>query len=1205
MQNKNAGWFVVFLAFSARRIKMRKSWLLLLLTLHVNCFAAPSITVTPGHPRVYLNPQRVAQIQSAIAETTPLNGLAFPQRQGTVAFNIYPTLNPAVPLSSCGGTYVCSRGAFDDWDGNRNHIYVREIIDTTAIPQGSTQYQVVLQKSSSPGTYIAVAERWITLTANQWHKIMISWDSDKHTAALLVDDAPWDFTWSKDNNNQPWEWTPADQNFIFSGRDVIDNIEVYNGSTLAANFYLNEGQGVDAFDTVNGVKAYVSSSAAAWVSGFQGSALQFSGNSRGLQIFPTSPLKDAWLSTLGLADDYATRLTDGVRTNDIIVDVASGGWGISEVARVLGIAYLVKTTDNTIYSDALFKYADQLLGAAKDAGGEFSQSGRIEAMAVIYDWLFIESGSRVYPPTGLSYRTELATAIRETLRVSGTTSIQASICGSAFTNGGWLCDAGVSSPGYAYLIGGHSIGGHTRVLAGALAIVGEAEDTDHMSDLLATLYDHYFDVDPNVDSIYNGIYTTRAWINVDGGSQMGWAYSTSGHTDLDSVKLWQIGTDVAPAGSWQSKQFLRYVYGLRGDNHFPASGDVFGFGYTNPSYVPFLLWAAANGSASEAPYAQRYYNTVIRPNEATNDVTRVNELLFWQGNFPEAPLEALPYSKLFTNAGQVLMRNSWDYPNATLLEFKSTSFWNENHHHLDQNAFTIFYKAPLLIDSGYYGGFDEYGSAHWQNYYTRTIAHNTVTVWDPAENFVKYNTNYYSNDGGQQFIIARDKNGQPRNSYYYPLLEDIQSGGSNHFDGVTAYEYGDTYTYVRGNASKAYSATKLDQTNGFLRDLVFLRSPGYWAKPITVVFDKVTTATGKGSLTKRFLLHSVNEPEPLTGPGITTVNGNTVTIRNGEGMLFAQTLLPVNPVLTKFGGQDASGDHRFLVQVKDTNGNYPYQNFGLTTAPSEVAKNPDVGAWRVEVGTSTSAEREYFLHVLSVADNDGLTTQPPTAQNLSNANAAVALLANTQTIAFNKGDDPATATNLSWNSPIPNTKMIISGLKPNTNFDGSVQGNGLTTLPYAIVLAANTAGPLRSSAQGVLVVNSALPFKGSDLTPTALSASRSGTTKVLVSDTVKNQGNQNAGGFAIRYYLSTNTTYEPGTDVALASSSNGTGTCNRTLSSLNAGKTSSVSNKTCYKPNGASNGVNYYVLVVDDARNQVVEYDEGNNVRATVGTIRW
>ncbi len=131
-------------------------------------------------------------------------------------------------------------------------------------------------------------------------------------------------------------------------------------------------------------------------------------------------------------------------------------------------------------------------------------------------------------------------------------------------------------------------------------------------------------------------------------------------------------------------------------------------------------------------------------------------------------------------------------------------------------------------------------------------------------------------------------------------------------------------------------------------------------------------------------------------------------------------------------------------------------------------------------------------------------------------------------------------------------------------------------------------------------------FKGlPDLLPTAISAVKSGGNRVLVSDTVKNQGIISAGSFTIKYYLSTNTTYEPGTDIALVSSSNGTGTCSRTVSSLPPGGSNSISSKTCYKPRGAVSGVNYYVIVVDDTGNTVIESDETNNTGATSGTIQW
>ncbi len=125
-----------------------------------------------------------------------------------------------------------------------------------------------------------------------------------------------------------------------------------------------------------------------------------------------------------------------------------------------------------------------------------------------------------------------------------------------------------------------------------------------------------------------------------------------------------------------------------------------------------------------------------------------------------------------------------------------------------------------------------------------------------------------------------------------------------------------------------------------------------------------------------------------------------------------------------------------------------------------------------------------------------------------------------------------------------------------------------------------------------------------DLVPKAMAATKSGNT-VLVSETVKNQGSKSAGSFTITYYLSTNTTYESGTDIVLASSSRGTGTCSRPVNSLAPMASNSISNWPCYKPIGAVKGVNYYVLVRDDSGNTVSESNENNNVMATSGTISW
>jgi hypothetical protein len=125
-----------------------------------------------------------------------------------------------------------------------------------------------------------------------------------------------------------------------------------------------------------------------------------------------------------------------------------------------------------------------------------------------------------------------------------------------------------------------------------------------------------------------------------------------------------------------------------------------------------------------------------------------------------------------------------------------------------------------------------------------------------------------------------------------------------------------------------------------------------------------------------------------------------------------------------------------------------------------------------------------------------------------------------------------------------------------------------------------------------------------DLVSTALSATISGS-KVYVSDTVLNRGNTAVGAFTVSYYLSTDSVFDPVTDIALANGPSGSGACARGVSSLNAEAASSVTNLTCYRPVAMVKGVPYHVLGVVDPSGQVTESNETNNMRATSGTIQW
>ena len=143
-----------------------------------------------------------------------------------------------------------------------------------------------------------------------------------------------------------------------------------------------------------------------------------------------------------------------------------------------------------------------------------------------------------------------------------------------------------------------------------------------------------------------------------------------------------------------------------------------------------------------------------------------------------------------------------------------------------KNTFTIHYKSPLAIDSGMYdegcenGG---YGSTHWCNYFTRTIAHNGIIVFDPEQEYKVYGRSV-SNDGGQPY-----REEEPTK------LTDILPGGHAHLDGITLCRETDEYTYAVGDATKAYDRERVSLAQ---REIIYLRR-NTTSRPVIVVFDRV------------------------------------------------------------------------------------------------------------------------------------------------------------------------------------------------------------------------------------------------------------------------------------------------------------------------------------------------------------------------------
>lgn len=287
------------------------------------------------------------------------------------------------------------------------------------------------------------------------------------------------------------------------------------------------------------------------------------------------------------------------------------------------------------------------------------------------------------------------------------------------------------------------------------------------------------------------------------------------------------------------------------------------------------------------------------------------------------PPASLPDSWYFQGVGTAYMRSGFNLaPNSTdtYAVFRCERF-PDMHTHAHQNHLLIGRGNDILaIDSGSY---DFSASSHHDNYFSRTIAHNTITVYDPNEDTF----GSYSNDGGQR---------RPSHESYPRQCGDLSLP---QFDRgtIVAFEEADAFTYVKGDATAAYSP---DKVSNFTREVVYLKPD------LFVVLDRVTATSP--SFKKRWLLHSIEHPQ---------VSGSTTVITQGDSKLFVKTLLPDPFQIATVGG----AGHEYEV-----NGvNYPPTN----SAPS------DAGAWRIEVSPQVDSAEDLFLHVFYVTGS-GTTSMP-------------------------------------------------------------------------------------------------------------------------------------------------------------------------------------------------------------------------------------
>jgi heparin/heparan-sulfate lyase len=302
---------------------------------------------------------------------------------------------------------------------------------------------------------------------------------------------------------------------------------------------------------------------------------------------------------------------------------------------------------------------------------------------------------------------------------------------------------------------------------------------------------------------------------------------------------------------------------------------------------------------------------------------------------PAGPDDTWPLARHFEGIGWVVMRSGWD-STATHAIFDCGDFYY-GHQHPAENSFTIFKKGSLAINSGRY----EWESDHRPNYMARTIASNTILVYDPDEMFATSGGKVLSNDGGQLWPL------RGRESYGPSQGTEWDTGD------IIAFETNPHFSYICGEAARAYNPNKLK---------VFTRQFIHLQPDLFIIFDRVEAI--KPEFGKYWIMHAVNEP---------VIKGHLAEISEREGKLYVQTIFPEDAVMRKVGGPG----HEFEIFGK----NYP-----PALSYYSLKQGEEWGSWRIEVTPGSSREYDCFLHLLLAGEKS--SASPPEFEPLGSVSTA-------------------------------------------------------------------------------------------------------------------------------------------------------------------------------------------------------------------------
>ena len=478
-------------------------------------------------------------------------------------------------------------------------------------------------------------------------------------------------------------------------------------------------------------------------------------------------------------------------------------------------------------------------------------------------------------------------------------------------------------------------------------IAGHTSEWMVLRDMLScgiAIYDEYPDMyEHAVSMIFKDYIPVRNFIYSGHNYHQGTGYVNVRFSN-DLFSQWILDKMGAGPIYDSSQQYVLYdfLYRRRPDGQVLPAGDVNPQRGASPSYsLPAMLAY----SYYHDPYLAWEYCRKPR----VENHCMIFDILWRDLEIEPASPETLPFTRYSgTPFGWMIARTGWG-DDSVIAEMKVNENYVGNHQHLDAGAFQIYYKGPLAIDSGtYQGTAGGYNSDHNKNYTKRTVAHNSLLIYDPEEKFACWNyggagkTEFAANDGGQR--MPGDRWDTCRS--FESLLSDSYTVGK-----AVAHSFGPDinvpeYSYLKGDITKAYSQKVKDVKRSF----VFLNFFSESVPAALIVFDRIVSSSP--DFKKTWLLHSIEEPQ---------INGNTITVSrtlNGDsGMLTDTVLLPEagNASIEKIGGP---GKEFWAAGM-----NYP-------NSPRRPDPANERGAWRIELSPAAPSDEDSFLNVMQISDND-------------------------------------------------------------------------------------------------------------------------------------------------------------------------------------------------------------------------------------------